>query len=133
MGGKNGTDIFSRTAKFFEDVRTSLLSNSDNIEVDGVKYNTTVLDDASRLKDEIINRLNTIGIMMERDALDYMLSELYGGVEFDALRRFVNNSPVSNDPKIAESESKSTLQGFINQINRYVSDGGVINQPLLEG
>lgn len=133
MGGKNGTDIFSRTAKFFEDVRQSLLSNNDSVEIDGIKYNTTVLDDASRLKDEIIHRLNTIGIMMERDALDYMLSELYGGVEFNALRRFVNNSPVSNDPKIAESESKSTLQGFINQINRYVSDNGVINQSLLEG
>jgi hypothetical protein len=98
MGGKNGQDIFSRTAKFFEDLRTALLGNNSEIEVDGVKYNKIVFDDANRIKDHIVNKLNAIGIMFERDAMDHMLAELYGGVDIDAITRFLNDSPVSTDP-----------------------------------
>jgi hypothetical protein len=97
MGGKNGQDIFSRTAKFLQDLRTSLIQGKSEFTLDGVEYNTNVFDDINRIKDEIVHRLCTIGIMFERDAFDYMLSELYGGVDVDAIRRFVMDSPASDD------------------------------------
>jgi hypothetical protein len=81
MGGAHGKDIFSRTAKFFGDLRMAMLASESDIEVEGIKYNLNIFDDLGRLKDEIIHKLNTIGIMFERGALDYMLSELYGGVD----------------------------------------------------
>lgn len=132
MGGTNGSDIFSRTAKFFSDLRTSMLSNVSEVTVDGVNYNLHIFDDVSRIKDEIIHRLNTIGIMFERDALDYMLSELYGGTDAESVTAFLNDSPVSDDRNVIESEKKSTLQSFINRINSYVQDNGTINQDFIE-
>ena len=132
MGGKNGTDIFSRTAKFFGDLRQAIVSNDSTITVDGIDYNLHSFEDLSRIKDEIVHKLNVIGIMFERGALDYMLSELYGGVDVDAIRRFLNDSPVSDDKNVLESEKKATLQSFMNKINTYVSDTGVINQYSIE-
>ena len=132
MGGKNGNDIFSRTAKFFGDLRQAFISSNSDISIEGVNYNLNSFEDLGRIKDEIIHKLNTIGIMFERGALDYMLSELYGGVDADAVRRFLNDSPVSNDRNVLESEKKATLQSFVNKINTYVSDSGVINQYAIE-
>ena len=132
MGGKNGNDIFSRTAKFFGDLRLAFISSNSDISIEGVNYNLNSFEDLGRIKDEIIHKLNTIGIMFERGALDYMLSELYGGVDADAVRRFLNDSPVSNDRNVLESEKKATLQSFVNKINTYVSDSGVINQYAIE-
>lgn len=132
MGGKNGSDIFSRTAKFFVDLRQAIISSNSDIAVDGVNYDLNSFEDLGLIKDEIVHRLNTIGIMFERGALDYMLSELYGGVDADAVGRFLSNSPISNDKNVLESEKKATLQSFINKINSYVSDDGRINQSAIE-
>jgi hypothetical protein len=44
--------------------------------------------------------------MFERDALDYMLSELYGGVDIEALTRLFMDSPASNDPQVQEDAKK---------------------------
>lgn len=132
MGGKNGEDIFSRTSKFFSDLRVFLTTNNSEFTLDGVDYNTNIFDDVNRIKDEIVHRLCTIGIMFERDALDYMLSELYGGVDIEALRRFIMDSPASTDPQVIEDAKKSTISAFIDTLDRYVSDGGKINQDLIE-
>jgi len=47
--------------------------------------------------------------MFERGALDHMLAELYGGVDINAVRRFLSDSPVSNDANVLEGEKKSTI------------------------
>jgi pyruvate/oxaloacetate carboxyltransferase len=70
--------------------------------------------------------------MFERDALDYMLSELYGGVDVEAVRRFLNDSPASTDQQVQEDAKKTTLTSFINKLNQYVSKAGVVNQKLVE-
>ena len=70
--------------------------------------------------------------MLERDAFDYMLSELYGGVDAESVRRFLNDSPVSDDQQVIETEKLTTIQSFIDKINRYVNDRGVLNQDLIE-
>ena len=132
MGGQNGQDIFSRTAKFFEDLRNLLLNNSYEFEIDGVKYNKLVYNDANLIKDKIISKLNNIGIMFERDALDHMLAELYGGVDIDGVTRFLNDSPVSTDPQVISDAKLSTLTSFINRLNGYVSNSGTINQRDIE-
>lgn len=132
MGGKNNTDIFSRTANFFETLRNALLSNADEIEIEGRKYNKLVYDDANLIKDQIISKLNNIGIMFEKDALDHMLAELYGGVDIEGITRFLNDSPVSSDPQIVADARLSTLTSFINKLNGYVSANGVLNQRELE-
>jgi hypothetical protein len=132
MGGKDGSDIFSRTAKFFQDARTQLLSGASEFELDGVRYNTNIFDDVNKIKDAIVHKLSTIGIMFERDALDYMLSELYGGVDVEAVRRFLNDSPASTDQQVQEDAKKTTLTSFINKLNQYVSKAGVVNQKLVE-
>ena len=132
MGGKNGTDIFSRTSKFFQDTRNALIGNNSEFEIEGIKYNSNIFDDINRLKDEIVHKLGTIGIMFERDALDYMLSELYGGVDIEALTRFFMDSPASDDPQVQEDAKKQTIVSFIDKLNKFVSDGGIVNQELVE-
>lgn len=132
MGGTKGNDIFSKTAKFFIDARTQITGSDSDVTIDGIKYNLNDFEDISRIKDEIVHKLNTIGIMLERDAFDYMLSELYGGVDAESIRRFLNDSPVSNDPQVIETEKLTTLQSFIDKINQYVTDQGVIRQDLIE-
>ena len=132
MGGKNGQDIFSRTANFFESLRNALLSNANEITIEGQKYNKLVYDDANRIKDQIISKLNNIGIMFERDALDHMLAELYGGVDIDGVTRFLNDSPVSSDPQVVADAKLSTLTSFINKLNNFVSNSGIINQREVE-
>ena len=132
MGGTNGNDIFSKTAKFFVDARTQITNSDAEVIIEGVKYNLNKFDDVSRIKNEIIHKLNTIGIMFERDAFDYMLSELYGGVDIESVRRFLNDSPVSDDKQVIETEKLTTLQSFIDKINRYVNNQGVLNQDLVE-
>jgi hypothetical protein len=132
MGGKNGQDIFSRTSKFFQDVRNALSSNSSEFKIEGIDYNSNIFDDVNRLKDEIVHKLCTIGIMFERDALDYMLSELYGGVDIEALTRFFMDSPASNDQQVQEDAKKQTIVSFIDKLGQFVSDNGVVNQDLVE-
>jgi hypothetical protein len=109
-----------------------LLYNSYEFEIDGVKYNKLVYDDANLIKDKIISKLNNIGIMFERDALDHMLAELYGGVDIDGVTRFLNDSPVSTDPQVISDAKLSTLTSFINRLNGYVSNSGTINQRDIE-
>jgi hypothetical protein len=70
--------------------------------------------------------------MFERDALDHMLAELYGGVDIDGVTRFLNDSPVSSDQQVVADAKLSTLTSFINKLNSFVSNSGIINQREVE-
>lgn len=116
MGGKNGTDIFNRTADFLQNIRDWITSTSDDLVIDGVVYNKNVHCDIDALKLQIIDKLNRIGIIFTKDAFDYMLSDSYGDISYDGLASMFTNRGVSQ------------ITTFIDLIRSFVSKEGVINQ-----
>lgn len=116
MGGKNGTDIFNRTADFLQNIRDWITSTSDDLVINGVVYNKNVHSDIDALKLQIIDKLNRIGIIFTKDAFDYMLSDSYGDISYDGLASMFTNRGVSQ------------ITTFINLIRSFVSKEGVINQ-----
>ena len=116
MGGKNGTDIFNRTADFLQNIRNWITSTSDDLVIDGVVYNKNVHSDIEALKLQIIDKLNRIGIIFTKDAFDYMLSDSYGDISYDGLASMFTNRGVSQ------------ITTFIDLIRSFVSKEGVINQ-----
>ena len=130
MGGDKGTDVFSRTASFFSSLMEGLSNSNSDIVVDGNHYNKDVYDDVERLKEEIIHRLKNIGIIFQKEALDNMLLQEYGGTNSTALNRWLQASPVNEDR--AESAKLASINSFISRLNDFVSDSGIINQKLLE-
>lgn len=116
MGGKNGTDIFNRTADFLQNIRNWITSTSDDLVINGVVYNKNVHSDIDALKLQIIDKLNRIGIIFTKDAFDYMLSDSYGDISYDGLASMFTNRGVSQ------------ITTFIDLIRSFVSKEGVINQ-----
>lgn len=116
MGGKNGTDIFNRTADFLQNIRNWITSSSDDLVIDSVVYNKNIHSDIEALKLQIIDKLNRIGIIFTKDAFDYMLSDSYGDISYDGLASIFTNRGVSQ------------ITTFIDLIRSFVSKEGVINQ-----
>lgn len=116
MGGKNGTDIFNRTADFLQNIRNWITSTSNDLVIDGIVYNKNVHSDIEALKLQIIDKLNRIGIIFTKDAFDYMLSDSYGDISYDGLASMFTNRGVSQ------------ITTFIDLIRSFVSKEGVINQ-----
>lgn len=116
MGGKNGTDIFNRTADFLQNIRNWITSTSNDLVIDGVIYNKNVHSDIDALKLQIIDKLNRIGIIFTKDAFDYMLSDSYGDISYDGLASMFTDRGVSQ------------ITTFIDLIRSFVSKEGVINQ-----
>lgn len=119
MGGKNGTDIFNRTADFLQNIRDWITSTSDDLVIDGVVYNKNVHSDIEALKLQIIDKLNRIGIIFTKDAFDYMLLDSYGDISYDGLASMFTNRGVSQ------------ITTFIDLIRSFVSKEGVINQRIV--
>lgn len=119
MGGKNGTDIFNRTADFLQNIRNWITSTSDDLVIDGIVYNKNVHSDIEALKLQIIDKLNRIGIIFTKDAFDYMLSDSYGDISYDGLASMFTNRGVSQ------------ITTFIDLIRSFVSKEGVINQRIV--
>lgn len=119
MGGKNGTDIFNRTADFLQNIRNWITSTSDDLVIDGVVYNKNVHSDIEALKLQIIDKLNRIGVIFTKDAFDYMLSDSYGDISYDGLASMFTNRGVSQ------------ITTFIDLIRSFVSKEGVINQRIV--
>ena len=71
-GGKDGQDVFSKTADFIQDLVTSVES-SGTIKINGVEYDLNDSQDLNDVENLFIDYLNAIGIIVSKDALDYML------------------------------------------------------------
>ena len=84
-GGKNGSDIFNKTADFLQNIRNWIVSTDDNLTLDGIIYNKNVYSDIDQLKSAIIDKLNRIGIIFTKDAFDYLLSTNYDNVGYEGL------------------------------------------------
>lgn len=119
MGGKNNTDIFSRTASLMEQIRNGLTSSNETITVNGTEYNKSVFDDIDLLKNVFIDSLNKIGIIFSKDALDNMLSTKYCGTDIDALTRMFTDKGVDN------------INSFINRLYEFVNKNGDINTDVI--
>ena len=68
----NHTDIFSDTVRFVEEMREAL-SMSGVKAIGGDLYNVDSLGDIAKLKQEFVNRLHRIGIMISVGAIDHLL------------------------------------------------------------
>lgn len=58
MGGINGEDVFSRTAKFISNLRIALSQSSDEFTLDDKSYHKDTLEDAVVIKQELLSRLH---------------------------------------------------------------------------
>lgn len=115
-GGKNGSDIFNKTADFLQNIRNWIVSTDDDLTLDGVVYNKNVYSDIDQLKSAIIDKLNRIGIIFTKDALDYLLSTNYDNVGYEGLQSLFTDRGVTQ------------MSTFIDLLHSFVNNDGVINQ-----
>lgn len=122
MGGPKGQDIFSRTAKSLSDIREWITSANDELILDGITYHKVAYREIDVLKDQIISKLNKIGIIFTKEALDHMLSTAYGDIGYEGLAQMFTNKGVSQ------------ITTFIDLLNSFVNpDGSVNQQNVLKG
>lgn len=119
MGGANNTDIFSRTANFIQELRDGLTSSNESFTIDGVEYTKSVFDDIESLKTQFIDKLNTIGIIFSKDALNNMLSTKYCGTDVEALQRLLTDKGVDG------------ISSFIDRLYSFVKQDGSIDEELV--
>lgn len=119
MGGANNTDIFSRTANFIQELRDGLTSSNESFIIDGVEYTKSVFDDIESLKTQFIDKLNTIGIIFSKDALNNMLSTKYCGTDVEALQRLLTDKGVDG------------IGSFIDRLYKFVGQDGSIDEKLI--
>lgn len=119
MGGANNTDIFSRTANFIQELRDGLISSNESFTIDGVEYTKSVFDDIESLKTQFIDKLNTIGIIFSKDALNNMLSTKYCGTDVEALYRLLTDKGVDG------------ISSFIDRLYGFVKQDGSIDEELV--
>lgn len=119
MGGAENKDIFSRTAGFIEKLREGLTSANQTFELDGIEYNKSIFDDIEDIKRSFIDKLNTIGIIFSKDALNNMLSNKYNGTGVDALERLLTD------------RGEASISTFIDRLYNFVDVKGNINEDVL--
>ena len=119
MGGAENKDIFSRTAGFIEKLREGLTSANQTFELDGIEYNKSIFDDIEDIKRSFIDKLNTIGIIFSKDALNSMLSNKYNGTGVDALERLLTD------------KGEASISTFIDRLYNFVDIKGNINEDVL--
>lgn len=119
MGGAENKDIFSRTAGFIEKLREGLSSTNQTFELDRIEYNKSIFDDIEDIKRSFIDKLNTIGIIFSKDALNSMLSNKYNGTGVDALERLLTD------------KGEASISTFIDRLYNFVDIKGNINEDVL--
>lgn len=120
----NNTDIFSKTAQFFNDTREAL-SKSGEQTIDGVVYNVDSLEDINKIKKEIVHRLHVIGIIISDGMIDHML---------------LNNREISETADLGKNgllnwltqRGEESINPFIDALNNFVYANGTINQTLVK-
>lgn len=120
MGGKNGNDVFSKTAQFIQSLVTGAQTQSGKVTINEIDYDLHDTDDLNDIKNLFVNSLNNIGIIMSRDALDYMLSTAYIGDDTSTFEQLLTNKGVEN------------IQSFIDKLNNIVSNNGIIDENAIK-
>lgn len=118
-GGKDGQDVFSKTADFIQDLVTSVES-SGTIKINDVEYDLNDSQDLNDVENLFIDHLNAIGIIVSKDALDYMLQTKYTGTNADNFIEMLTNKGVDN------------IQSFIQKLNDIVSDAGIVDEKAIK-
>lgn len=120
MGGANGTDVFSRTAKFMSDLRMALSQSNDTFVIDGNVYNKDTLENIALIKQELLSKLHQIGIMFSREALDYMLLTQYGNMGSSGMLNWLSQT------------GPSSINTFLDKLNSFTLPNGVPNKSVIE-
>lgn len=120
QSSKRGEDIFNKTASFIQTLIAGLTSENGSVEINDVVYNVYDSADLNDLKNLFIDNLNRIGIIVSRDALDYMLSTEYVGDDTDTFRQLLTNKGINN------------AQSFIDKLSNIVTNANTVNEDALK-
>lgn len=116
-------NVFRDTAAFFRNLIVGIKQNE--FTIDGVTYNTQSNEDLERLKQEIVNKLYGIGIIMPKAAIEHMLQQKYStddysGDSFEGIRDWL------------EHRENSSIYAFLSRLEQFVSESGKVNQELVQ-
>lgn len=120
MGGIKGEDVFSKTAKFFSDLRVALSQSDDEFTLDGKQYHKDTLENVAVIKQELLTRLHQIGIIFSREALDYMLLTEYGNMGSEGMLNWLSQTGVSS------------INTFLDRLNLFTLSNGTPNKHIIE-
>lgn len=104
-------NLFNDTATFFYDIIEKLSKSDIEFSIGNVTYNKQSYDDIIKLKNDIILNLHKIGIMISKEALDYMLLTKYSDMGVDGLLQWLT------------STGKSSIYNFLYTIRNYIVNG----------
>lgn len=112
--------IFAKTANWLMEVRQAAASEKvEDVTIDGIVYNFDKYEDIERIKSLLIRKLNNIGILFSKDALDYMLDTKYSNDKY-GLHQFLSE------------QGPTSILSFINKLNDFVDENNKINQDVVE-
>ena len=104
-------NTFNEVSTFFKELRAGLLSPNLQISILGNAYLKDSQPGIDAIKNQLILQLHRIGILFSRDALDYMLTEQFGGLGADQLSQFINQV------------GSASIQPFLDRVDSFSQNG----------
>ena len=114
-------NTFNEVSQFIKELRSGLFSVNPEITVLGQNYVKDSSVGIDRLKNDFILQLHRIGIMFERDALDHMLTERFGGIGADQFSQFISQF------------GTASIQPFLDRIESFTRNGVPVKENIKQG
>lgn len=135
----NKTDVFGKAAAVLRNIRTAVSSDRGKINVNAIPVNGQYKklydeDDFSEIEIAFVKALNSIGIQIDVQSLNYMLLLKYPGIELpDAFRQiFTSTSIDSIEPLIKKDTGVlDSLQSALNsgKVDLFFVDKASVTDP----
>ncbi len=114
-------NAFTFIANYFQDLTNGLQNEEANtISINGFDVNVASNSDIEVVKDRVCELLRMLGITFNKDILDNMLSENYGGVGREALSKWLNQG------------GKESINSFINELSKAVQINGLVKKQAID-
>lgn len=116
---KDGKDIFSYTADYLQSLKQQISAYGDIKKINGLNINLNDPVLLQSLLKDVVAHLNKIGIMVDIDGIEYMLSHQYGGNNITGLTKWLN------------SEGLNSFGKFITFLNSIIDNNtGTLNPEI---
>ena len=115
--------IFDDVADYFEQLRSAFSKTDSIVNIDGIDYNKDSIQDLTLIKKDIIRKLNSIGIMLQYEALDYMLLQKYGSSNTDGIISLL----------FQNEKGKSTINAFLSMLRGFTYRNAPVMKNLKNG
>lgn len=125
FAGKNGKDIFSTVGFMLQHLQQQINSGKNKINYDFTNNaNINNPGDIQHIKDHILKLFNSIGILLNKDGLNYMLTHQYGSSDINGIRKWLNDN---GNETASFGKFLSFLSGIVDKTTGQLTDEAQAN------